>query len=530
MRTILDLFLVRVCKKCIPRAFVWYGKAAEQVRLISSDLSDAILHPTTFSKYFVVYDPVRDTNDKGRNFILQIHVDSVLKQYKDLGTSKSSDYSKRIKIWFDDMHKWEIKEGKERRFADIKARLRQEGWGKELDNMSAHDIVQMSKLPFIRQSDWPKVMGVLEDRLTKARMYRTQDEYRDVLRARLDALRAAIVKHCDQLPQTSSIITATPAPIDFAYMRKCRVILDLPLSETVTADHFASVVPDLVTRWNKDVKKQLTRYIRRYIPRTPTGVDPLGLAIAVFTCCDSSTASDMRYPAILNHRCLRRAQLKIPSAQDDLYSRVLMQPTTRAEWLALYYHADDENPPPTSDVPFDASRLKEGRAASAAIEHLRRIVSALGLDAKRATIDELKACGGSLRCTNSKCEPACSKGVVKRAYDWAAAFKHVHSARDIAVAQVMWQRIDYPEVLATVQSLKAREDLSSKEAWWCCSSCLDFDAGTPGMKAHLSTQHDIKDIHQAVCDGSIYSHSSKAHNEGYCIEIPVLHARPRAQF
>lgn len=37
-------------------SFVWYGKAAEQVRAISSDLSDAILHPTTFSNHFVVYD------------------------------------------------------------------------------------------------------------------------------------------------------------------------------------------------------------------------------------------------------------------------------------------------------------------------------------------------------------------------------------------------------------------------------------------------------------------------------------------
>lgn len=261
-------------------------------------------------------------------------------------------------------------------------------------------------------------MGVLEDRLNKARVYRTQDEYRDVLRARLDALGAAIVVHCDKLPQTAGV-TSPPAPIDFAYTPKCRDILDLPLSETVTADHFASVVPDLISRWNKDVKKQLTRYLRKHIARIPAGVDPLALAIAVFTCCDDPSASDMRYPAILNHRCLRRARVKIPSAPDDLYSRVLMQPTTDAEWLTRY--TNDENPP-TSDVPFDASRLKEGRAASAAIEHMRSIVSALGLDAKRATIDELKARGGWLRCT--RCEPGGSEDPVKRVYNWEAAVSH----------------------------------------------------------------------------------------------------------
>ncbi|OJT02943.1 hypothetical protein TRAPUB_6482 [Trametes pubescens] len=459
--------------------FVWYGKAAEQVRSINSDLSDAILHPTTFSKHFVVYDPTHDKNDESRNLVLQSHVDSVLKQYKDLGTPVSE---------------------------------------KDMRTFTSKLKTDCGNRP--NYSQWPKVMSVLQDRLNWARVYQTQDEYRNAICARLKALGAAIVAHCDQLPQTSGA-TCPPAPIDFAYTPECRTILDLPLSETVTADHFAAIVPNLVERWNTDVKKQLTLYLRRHIRPIPADVDPLVLAIAVFTCTDCSASS--RYPAILDHWCLRRAMAKLPSAQDDPYSRVVMHPTMDAEWLARIANHRDTI---VSDVPFDANRLKEGPAAGAAIEIMRRIVLALGLDAKRATIDELKACGGWLRCT--QCEPGGSKELVRRTYDWAAAFEHAHKhfveapKKNKAKVKDIWQRVDHPEVLATVQSLKAYKDLSSERARWCCSSCPDFDADTSVMKAHLSTQHDIQDIHQAICDGTIYSHPSKARNEGYCIEIPLL--------
>lgn len=127
-------------------------------------------------------------------------------------------------------------------------------------------------------------------------------------------------------------------------------------------------------------------------------------------------------------------------------------------------------------------------------------------------------------------------------------FKHAHkhfvAAPGNTKVQDIWERIDHPGVLANVQTLKAYKDLASAQARWCCSSCPDFDANTSDIIAHLaqyvtsytpfhssvrlgadlscSGRHDIQDIKQAFCNGSIYSHPSNALNEGYCIEIPLF--------
>lgn len=249
------------------------------------------------------------------------------------------------------------------------------------------------------------------------------------LRMRYSDLEDAIREHCVQLPRTAQMMLH-PKPIDFAFAPKCRAVLERPLRyELGEADNFFErMAPALVKKWNADVKKKLTRYLRRHLRRIPAGVDPLNLAIAIFTCahCTDATSDDrcrvparartMRYPEVLCHQCLRIEHGDLPNPEDDLYTRII----TRPNFIKDRYAVNEEQKPLSwRCVPFDTGRLENGLVAVANIERMRRVVSALGLDAARATTDELKACGGWLRCT--LCEPGGPEESVKRVYDWVAA-------------------------------------------------------------------------------------------------------------
>ncbi|OJT13061.1 hypothetical protein TRAPUB_10388 [Trametes pubescens] len=155
---------------------------------------------------------------------------------------------------------------------------------------------------------------------------------------------------------------------------------------------------------------------------------------------------------------------------------------------------------------------------------MRRVVSALGLDGARATTDELKACGGWLRCT--LCEPGGPEEPVKRVYDWVAAFDHenVHFGNSIesgAERNGMWQRVDQPELLATVQELEpaARKALlSDRRPYWCCSLC-NYESSIRYIKTHLKDWHKIEDADRAIQDGTIFRHPWIDPDEGHCVKV-----------
>ncbi len=126
----------------------------------------------------------------------------------------------------------------------------------------------------------------------------------------------------------------------------------------------------------------------------------------------------MRYPEVLCHQCLRLEHGNLPNAEDDLYTRIVTRPNFIKD---NYERNEEQNPLSWRCVPFDTGRLENGPVAVANIERMRRVVSALGLDGARATTDELKACGGWLRCT--LCEPGGPEEPVKRVYDWVAAVR-----------------------------------------------------------------------------------------------------------
>lgn len=304
-------------------------------------------------------------------------------------------------------------------------RLRQNGWGKELDYLGAYGKCAIRNLDYVRHGVERNGECPVEDvLLPRTRPELHYEEPRAVLRSRIVALEAAIVAYCVQLPRTSEM-DIRPKAIDLVFVPECRAILELPHPEVVAPDHFAAIIPQLVQTWGVEVREQLTHYVRRHIGHVPSNIDPLKLAVAVFACPDRTRnhadprkagrhVSPMHYPSVLGHTCFRRTATRLPCAEEDGYARSIARIDLSYGELA---ELEQRNGWTQHKAPFDASFLEDGPAAGTATQVMRGIVSALGLDPGRATVDDLKACGGWLRCV--QCRQ--SHKSMRYVYDWVAA-------------------------------------------------------------------------------------------------------------
>ncbi|KAI0358165.1 hypothetical protein OH77DRAFT_1248169 [Trametes cingulata] len=323
-----------------------------------------------------------------------------------------------------------------------------------------------------------------------------------------------------------------PQAIDFAFTPECRAIIDVPTSETVTAADFATIIPELAAKFVADRKEELTRFICPILGEVPAGVDPLSLAI---TClppldvyvgmrCESSNVVGMRYPAILAHdcwkRCFRSSRVtKEEFEADDYYTRTVKSlhwsEAMFKDLQVVKYHSE------RAYVPFHIAVLEEHpKGVEAAVERMRKIVSALGLDPMKTTFEELDACETWLRC--EACETREWKHYEKTrgrkldAYSWRGAYEHdrshyLESYRYDYRSEAIWRRAeeeDYPKVHAAIEesSRKRLEWARHPDLRWSCSLCPIFSGNRAEIAEHLAKSHSIEDPAQAEDDGTIYVH------------------------
>lgn len=253
------------------------------------------------------------------------------------------------------------------------------------------------------------MLAVLDKFLETTREKRINHEFRERLKARFEALDEAIAAHYVTLPRTPRM-DYRPQYIDFAFTPECRAIADLPASETVTADHFAAVVPAMARKWDEDHKRQLTEYLLPHLGDIAADVDPLELAIACFNISGPNILScfghirTMRYPAILKHHCFTGKdcfRTTVATAaeyfEDDLYTRSAKTLESGREWEA---RMRERSPTALSVVcvPFHIDGLARAKGARDVVSRMRRIVAAVGLDPTCATIRDLERCNVWLRC------------------------------------------------------------------------------------------------------------------------------------
>ncbi|EIW59894.1 uncharacterized protein TRAVEDRAFT_71786 [Trametes versicolor FP-101664 SS1] len=556
VRRILDNCLIRLCATCLREQAIWYQDAYVQVRSRNETLARTLFSLQTIRYYF----PVQSYSWSGRsepkfNHVLKSHLDRILKQIKALPTPITNEalstfldkakeyyyesrlpYAEAVSLWMDkqdEKRRTLLEDARKQRFEAILDRLRDAGWGKELDFMGAEGIETMSDMPVVRQSTkltngaWLKVQTVLDRFLSDTRAKRLDEELRTALRARFDMLEEVITAHYVTLPRTARM-EFRPQYIDFALTPECRAIADVPTSETVTADQFAAVVPALAKQWHADRRAEFTAYLLPHLGDIAPDVDPLTLAISVFR--DNRSCYGpfglMRYPAVLAHNCgcdncfrTDHSRTTEEYFADDLYTRTTKSlGWTEAEFSTLQYvdeYAD-------THVPFNLGSLAGPEEAREVIDIVRRVVAALGLDPARATADELERCGVWLRCTS--CETRSPKDEIE-AMSWSAAYRHerFHMQWDGARRRApVWRHAD-DEDMAKLRALHATqaEQAYADYFLWSCSLCPRFDARPAAMTAHLEEAHAILDPAQARRDGVVYLYPSLERSEVFADEISL---------
>ncbi|KAI0367578.1 hypothetical protein BV20DRAFT_970341 [Pilatotrama ljubarskyi] len=551
VRRLVEGCFTRLCSKCLSeRRTVWFYDAYKHAVEVDERLHMIFDH-RILGKYFPgIAAKSRRFGNAKYNRLLPKDMERVLDEFHALQKpvsdetfyayerrlrdyhSERMNYDHEIRKWLDERERERLavlEAAKERRFEEIVSRLRKSDWEKEIAFMSAADLRAMSDLPVVRQSSkltdgaWQKVLVALEKFLGQVREARLDSERRAALPLRCDALDKAITAHHVSLPR-NALMDCRPRYIDFALMPECRSIMDVAPSQTVTAADFATVVPMLAMRWHAERQKELTDYILPHLGEVAPDVDPLQLAIATFECRQPGCApvERMRYPYLLAHKCHAqgfdcfhvRTLPKAKFAEEDAYTRAMMTlewpeqcfVDLNNEWIGWV----------KVQAPFHTGDLQFPHQAVWPVQSMRRILSALGLDPMRTTLDELECCKTWLRC--GTCEAVYPKKSVY-AYSWTAAYKHdVNCHRDYmhpTAAGPEWRRTDEEDMKVCAAKV-ARWEASVAQGHirsscrWSCSLCATFVETESSMAEHLEETHGIHDLGEAKRNGTIYVHPSSS--------------------
>ncbi|KAI0630474.1 hypothetical protein C8Q77DRAFT_1133246 [Trametes polyzona] len=570
VRSVLCSYFTRVCSACYPKVTTWNTDASSAAYKIDPkrypNESPPGLHHIFLSGVGCVYDYFdllrnRRVPDQRSDRIPTTAVETVLQRYEALEKPITLDarreffktlrdeftlrskYARSIESWLDQCEgqRWAaLDDAREQRFEAICARLRESEWSPELEFMGTAGLNTMSNLPVVRQSSkltegaWRKVMVVLEPFLEETRAKRLRAEQHAAFRARFAALEDVIASHCVTIPRKAHM-DCRPQYIDLAFVPEIRAIIDVPTSQAVTAEHFADIVPRVVENWLAERKQTLTDYIRPHLGKVDVDVDPLTLAISVFACKDLRYGVSLtRYPAIfaphynleasnpyyddeIGFRAEHARKERVLSEEHcDVYTRL----TKTAHWSSRELETRDSGD--TSAVwyfrkPFSLDRLTgEEWLAASVVRRMRDIVSAVGLDPARATLDDLENCDVWLRC--AACEASYPDASIK-AFSWRGAYSHVDEAHRSgwslagdAVPQKKpvppeWKRADAEDMAKVYAHLQ--EASWNYNTPWSCTQCPTFDARTNDMQKHLKDVHEFDgNVSQARQDGLVYLHPS----------------------
>ncbi|EIW59875.1 uncharacterized protein TRAVEDRAFT_47177 [Trametes versicolor FP-101664 SS1] len=555
IRKIIFGCFIRLCASCIMDRTVNYDEARVEAAKIDDGwaLQNLFFSRSYTAIFHVQRRSVARYSDPKFNRILKDDVVRVFERYMALPgplgrysqdfylqmkaeTTARLPYANAIQDWLED-HEEERKahlgDARKQRFDGILARLRDSDWKIELDFLGDEGIETLSNMPVVRQStkltegSWQKVLAALDGFLNETREKRLDKELRAALTARFELLEEAIRAHYVTLPRTAKM-DCRPRCIDFAFRPECRAILDVPTSETVTLDQFTTVIPTLAEKWDADRRKELLKYIRPHLGKVAPDVDPLSLAIAVFRLknLDKSCYVDigrMHYPTIFTHdcsfsNCFRGAKLKNAEAfrQEETYTRTVQS----LEWGSYEHGKLVERPDDAVylDGPFHLNELAGRSEAACAVQCMRRIVSALGLDPERATFDDLERSDVWLRCVT--CEKARPKSAIW-AMSWMRAYTHDEDHRTGQAGKSVvpkWRRVSDKD-MGKVRTLRVLESYHATDfydrALWSCSLCPAFDAKGATMAKHLQESHGVSDIAQADKDGVIYLHPNMNKSRRY---------------
>ncbi|TFK91793.1 hypothetical protein K466DRAFT_514748 [Polyporus arcularius HHB13444] len=394
------------------------------------------------------------------------------------------------------------------RIQEVEQRLRDEGWGKDLDwhDGAALGIIKAMKSVCrphkLTDRAWSTIRKDATQVLEKHRDYRLCEERVNELQPRFTLLFGVValwLKAHD--PPWTAETDWYPSFADFALMSAFRDSIDVP-AETEFQDDallkMQSHIPDLVNTWREECKAAILKIITDGLGSLPNSADPLSLAVATLDCVFCSYKG-LRWPQVLAHRCLRgRRNLDPDAAAKNPYRQAVLIARDRLE---TWYMWDSEA------FVFNPS-LKRTRA----------VIEACGKDPDTATYEEMERCGLRVFCSDClrHCEALDWKMAVRHQTGCSASFKLLN-AEDTAKAL---------ELEAFQWSQPANAPLRDANTVYGCRHC-HYRATGKYINWHSAMEHFIEDVTiDAKFDVDYYVHTD---NEPYMPTPIRIYSQGRRQ-
>ncbi|KZT08449.1 uncharacterized protein LAESUDRAFT_676534 [Laetiporus sulphureus 93-53] len=421
----------------------------------------------------------------------------------------------------------EFYEIRRERYEAIVARLRDDGWGDELDNGSFTLRLKLEKcdrswIPRpLTERGWIKIRGALracmqqerdarierdarEQQERDARMQQERDarmqRERDV-HTRVEHDLTITVRLCILQQVSNQLLSAPPwtaacayrlLPHDLPYVPEIRALIEAPTSCSIPAYMFSSL-RKIVLSHSMDWQQHATEQLINLLPGVSAaeGVDVLELAVVTFWCTECLQILFHRY--VLAHICLRAERIGI---EQDVF-------------------LDGRVVPPV----WSASRV----AASPNMHQLRALVEMCGWDPDSTTAQEMDEYDIRYACP-------CVDGrtMVMR---WRKA---------VEITVGCGEGAPMPQFrLATAEEIEDAIQDEAHERWgleaqtaekpfWCCSQCTpraeDFTT-LQGVNEHYRQKHGGIALSTAEADMA-YLHPSGGPIVPQPVTLPLLHEEP----
>ncbi|CCM00067.1 uncharacterized protein FIBRA_02094 [Fibroporia radiculosa] len=336
IQTVLWEFSVRYCNACkqsltmTDRSGDLYTKMGDTMvfsLLNHVDLWDRrctrLFHKPQVLELVKNWDAVKSNEAAGQSF-----VEEQKARVKEVAEHASSCY-----VWGQKKahsRQQELEEMKTERLRDVITRLRESGWGEELDIIAPRQYHALSSNAHVRQAKklttriWQNIRQDMVDLMQDIKNQRLAEEYKTLLKRRLDTVFALISSHYVN-PRRTRQTELRPPAVDLAHMPETRAIVtgsdDVELGQA-SQDALRDLLPTMIERWQAQVKAELTGLLQEHIT-SPPDIDPLDLAIAclhsrVYLMNPGDTPYDQALSSVAGCQKWSTRHLSVPTSIDDI--------------------------------------------------------------------------------------------------------------------------------------------------------------------------------------------------------------------
>ncbi|KAI0689357.1 hypothetical protein C8T65DRAFT_672976 [Cerioporus squamosus] len=357
----------------------------------------------------------------------------------------------------------------------VEQRLRDEGWGRELDWRDGAALGHIKTMQSVRKAEklsdraWTTIRKDAIKVLEKHRNYRLCAERVEELQPRL-ALLSSLFEQWEraQNPRTADT-DWHPTFADLALMPPFRDCIDVSAETAFEDDTLLKMqilFPELVATWREERKADFLKMITDALGSVPDDVDPLSLAVATLDCTRCSYKS-MRWPQFLAHQCARRRQFLFFMTDDTrtLYGQAVLAACNR---LSRSYMWDSKA------FVFNPS-----------LDRTRSAIEACGKDPNTVTYEDMESCDVRVVC--SECRRHCQvldwKMAARQETSCSGSFQ-VLNAEDTAKAL---------ELEAFQLSLAVQTRLEDTSLVYGCRRCR-YRGDLSDIGKHCSSNHGIRAV------------------------------------